>query len=199
MGQAKNRKEEIDALKLKGDTYNGYINRSADRVRKNGEVFTPPKLVREILDHLPKHSFTDKTKKFLDPACGDGAFLIEVVARKLDNGSNPIEALNTTYGIDLMRDNVVATRNRLVTYVMSRTVVIDARVRATVVRDGTILGKITSLRESGIEPEIIIGPYTTESFRDYLLMLVSNRICQGNSITEDVNTIFNRQGRKEYA
>lgn len=89
------------------------IDREKNRVKSTGEVFTPTPLVQEILEQLPTESFTDPAKTFLDPTCGDGQFLSEVVIRKLENGHTLEQALSTTYGVDLMQDNVNLTRERL--------------------------------------------------------------------------------------
>ena len=45
------------------------------------EVFTPPKLVNEILDTLPQELFTSPDTKFLDPCCKSGVFLREIAKR----------------------------------------------------------------------------------------------------------------------
>ena len=89
------------------------LERDKSRVKKTGECFTPTPLVQEILDQLPKDQFTDSTKTFLDPACGDGQFLSEVLIRKIENGSTFEEALSTIYGVDLMADNVKLCQDRL--------------------------------------------------------------------------------------
>ena len=83
------------------------------RIKQNGEIFTPTKLVQEMLDNLPEEQFTDKTKTFLDPCCGDGQFLSEVLIRKLENGIEHEHALSTIYGVDIMDDNVRLCRKRL--------------------------------------------------------------------------------------
>ena len=49
----------------------------------NDEVFTPPKLVNEILDMLPQELFRNKNTTFLDPACKSGVFLREIAKRLL--------------------------------------------------------------------------------------------------------------------
>lgn len=49
------------------------------------EVFTPPKLVNEMLDLFPPELFTDKDATFLDPVCKTGVFLREI-AKRLDAG-----------------------------------------------------------------------------------------------------------------
>lgn len=89
------------------------INRSKERIKQTGEVFTPLELVDEILDKLPSDLFKDPSKTFLDPAAGDGNFLVRVIAYKMKNGSTPTEALQTTYGVDLMPDNTARCRERL--------------------------------------------------------------------------------------
>lgn len=89
-----------------------YRDRS-DRLKKTSECFTPTQLVQEILDKLDQESFKDPTKTFLDPSCGDGQFLSEVLIRKLENGIDFETALSTIYGVDLMQDNVDLCRERL--------------------------------------------------------------------------------------
>lgn len=89
------------------------VERDRNRVKASGECFTPTPLVQEILDQLPQELFTDKIKTFLDPACGDGQFLSEVIIRKMENGATHEEALKTTYGADLMQDNCIECIKRL--------------------------------------------------------------------------------------
>ncbi len=47
----------------------------------NDEVFTPPRLVNEMLDMLPQELFESKTTTFLDPVCKSGVFLREIAKR----------------------------------------------------------------------------------------------------------------------
>jgi len=89
------------------------VDREQVRVKATGEVFTPTPLVQEILEQLPHDTFTDLNKTVLDPACGDGQFLGEVLIRKMENGSTFEQALGTIYGVDLMEDNVELCRERL--------------------------------------------------------------------------------------
>jgi hypothetical protein len=91
----------------------GGVERDKLRVKATGEVFTPTPLVQEILEKLPMEQFTDPSKTFLDPSCGDGQFLGEGLIRKMENGSTFEQALSTTYGVDLMQDNVDLCRDRL--------------------------------------------------------------------------------------
>ena len=97
---------------LKKDLMCG-VCRSPMRVKATGEFFTPTELVDEILDSMDQTIFADPTKTFLDPACGDGQFLANVLYRKLQNGIDFETAIGTVYGIDLMPDNVLLCRERL--------------------------------------------------------------------------------------
>jgi hypothetical protein len=90
------------------------IERDNLRVKQTAEVFTPTPLVQEMLDQLPQEFFTDPTKTFLDNSCGDGQFLSEVVIRKMElSGCTLEQALSTTFGVDLMPDNVQMCKKRL--------------------------------------------------------------------------------------
>lgn len=100
--------------------YMSGVNRNQSRVKSTGEVFTPTELVQELLDGLDQDLFINTAKTFIDPTCGDGQFLSEVLIRKLealgkeDITDNDFEqALSTIYGVDLMEDNVKLCRERL--------------------------------------------------------------------------------------
>jgi len=83
------------------------------RIKEYGEVFTPPELVNEILDKLPEEVW-EENKTFCDPSAGTGNFLIEIYKRKVEKyGHDPIKALSTIYGVELMEDNVIVCQARL--------------------------------------------------------------------------------------
>ncbi len=98
---------------------------SKERVKEFGEVFTPDSIVNDMLDLVDEQlehdeSYIDKT--YLEPACGDGQFLIRILYRKLKVVEQmPLEkrplglvrALASIYGVDIQADNVVASRNRM--------------------------------------------------------------------------------------
>lgn len=101
---------------MRNRPYMAGVERAKTRTKSTGEVFTPTALVDEILTTMEKNNqlvFKDPTKTYLDPAAGDGQFLSEVVLRKVQNGSTHKQALETTYGVDLMPDNVKILRDRL--------------------------------------------------------------------------------------
>lgn len=89
------------------------IFRSESRIKQNGEHFTPTGLVKIVLDQIPEECFKDPNKTFLDPSCGDGQFLSEVLIKKMENGSSFEQAISTIYGVDIMQDNVEICRERL--------------------------------------------------------------------------------------
>lgn len=102
-------------------SYMSGIDRDNLRVKATGEVFTPTPLVQEVLDNLDPILFTDPNKTFIDPSCGDGQFLSELLIRKLEavcvdgvvSEQQFEQALSTIYGIELMPDNVDLCRERL--------------------------------------------------------------------------------------
>lgn len=100
------------------------VTNPRQRIIDHGEVFTPPELVNRMLD-LVSHECERVDSRFLEPACGDGNFLAEVLRRKLltvdkkqaRNRENwkrdAILSVCSLYGIDLMPDNITTCRNRL--------------------------------------------------------------------------------------
>jgi hypothetical protein len=93
------------------------INQDKRKKRRmeSSEDFTPRPLVNEMLDKIEKYSpniFINSKKTFIDPACGNGNILIEVLKRKL-NHVDPIQAISTIYGCDIFRDNIKECRLRL--------------------------------------------------------------------------------------
>lgn len=98
--------------------------KSKQRVADHGEVFTHEREVNAMLD-MVKQETERIDSRFLEPACGTGNFLVEVLRRKLAvvkgrYSKNQLEyeryailALSSIYGIDLLMDNVEECRARL--------------------------------------------------------------------------------------
>ena len=83
----------------------------AQRIRQYGEVFTPLQTVREMLDTLEEEnpSIFDPGRTFLEPACGDGAFVVEILRRKFERCRGREDyrvALESVYGFEIQADNV---------------------------------------------------------------------------------------------
>ena len=94
-------------------TYMGGIDRDEYRVKVTAEVFTPTDLVIRMVRECGVDKFTPG-KTVLDPACGDGQFLVASKwVKVLFHGMTESDALNDIYGIDLMRDNVDLCKKRL--------------------------------------------------------------------------------------
>ena len=97
---------------------------SKQRVADHGEVYTHPREVNAMLD-LVKHETERIDSRFLEPACGTGNFLVEILARKLavvqsKYAKSQLEferyaviAVGSIYGIELLADNVTACQQRL--------------------------------------------------------------------------------------
>jgi len=86
--------------------------RTKERTKQTGEVFTPKSLVLELLNKLPANTWQPNIN-FLDNSCGHGNFLVEIVKRKIEKGLTKFQAIKSTYGIDLMTDNVEECRERI--------------------------------------------------------------------------------------
>ena len=110
--------EIIDYINhVRNRDYMSGVERDTHRVKVTAEVFTKTELVIEILDKIElsqPNIFLDPNKTFLDNCCGDGQFLSEVVIRKMERSGCTLEqALSTTYGVELMEDNVNECKTRL--------------------------------------------------------------------------------------
>jgi type I restriction-modification system DNA methylase subunit len=92
--------------------------KSRDRVSRHGEVFTKQREVNAMLD-LVKHETERIDSRFLEPACGNGNFLAEVLKRKLavvesrygksklEWERNSLIAISSIYGVDIQEDNAL--------------------------------------------------------------------------------------------
>lgn len=104
--------------------------KSKERVSAHGEVFTNLREVNAMLD-LVKPETERIDSRFLEPACGDGNFLIEILRRKLaicekrvkakqysqiQYEHDAVWAISSIYGIELLQDNVISCRERLLGY-----------------------------------------------------------------------------------
>lgn len=98
--------------------------KSKQRVADHGEVFTAEREVKAMCD-LVKQETERIDSRFLEPACGDGNFLSEILRRKLavvtkkykrsayEWERNSLLAIGSIYGVDILFDNVIARQERL--------------------------------------------------------------------------------------
>ena len=92
---------------------NKSLVKSHERIRDLGEVFTPKSIVLLMLKRLPEEFWKDPAKTLIDPSCGTGNFLVIIIALKIKMGSTPLQALSTTYGIDIAQDNIDECKERM--------------------------------------------------------------------------------------
>lgn len=96
------------------------------KVKEFGEVFTPDNIVNDMLDLIDREGAVSTeeyiNRTYLEPACGDGQFLIRILSRKLERVTTlPLEgrklgclkALCSIYGIDIQAVNVEKCRERM--------------------------------------------------------------------------------------
>lgn len=98
--------------------------KSKQRVADHGEVFTAEREVKAMCD-LVKPETERIDSRFLEPACGEGAFLTEILRRKLavvkrQYGKSPADyerysvlAVTGLYGVDILEDNAAVCRQNL--------------------------------------------------------------------------------------
>lgn len=127
--------------------YMSQITRSAQRIDTTAEVFTPDALVIEMLQSVDITHFAPG-QTVLDPACGDGQFLMAVKWLKiLAFGMSESAALADIYGVDIMRDNVDLCKQRLGggTIVMGDALAPERRLEGQTEEEHTLIN--TLLRE----------------------------------------------------
>lgn len=98
--------------------------KSKQRVADHGEVFTPPWMVEAMLD-LVKGETERIDSRFLEPACGSGNFLVQILRRKLaavelkyskadfEKRHYALFGLMCIYGVELLPDNIAECRDNL--------------------------------------------------------------------------------------
>jgi len=141
--------------------------KSRQRVADHGEVFTPPWMVEAMLD-LVRDETERIDARFLEPACGSGNFLVQILRRKLaavdrKYGASAFErrhyallALMGVYGIELLPDNIAECRAHL------RQIFVDhlgitpaddlARAATAVLALNLVHGDALTMRTHGGEP-----------------------------------------------
>ncbi len=85
-----------------------------EKVKKYGEVFTPDWLVRDMCDMLERESpeAFQPEKTFLEPTCGEGVFVLEILRRKFQRckaRKDYTTAIQSVYAMELQADNVEKT------------------------------------------------------------------------------------------
>lgn len=103
--------------------------RSRERVRELAEVFTHQREIDSMLDLIPD-AFTALDIKFLEPTCGSGNFVVEILKRKLKLVTKStcksqehyefkvLRAVSSIYGIDISPENVTEVKVRVANEVL---------------------------------------------------------------------------------
>ena len=144
-----------------------YLVKSKQRVADHGEVFTPEWMVETMLD-LVKEETERIDSRFLEPACGSGNFLVQVLRRKLAAvelkfGKSEFEkchyalfSLMCIYGIELLGDNIAECRDILLEtfaeYLQVRQLDDLYRAAANVLSENLIHGDALSMLTTGGAP-----------------------------------------------
>lgn len=141
--------------------------KSKQRVADHGEVFTPPWMVEAMLD-LVKDETERIDSRFLEPACGSGNFLVQIMRRKLaavelKYGRSDFErrcyallGLMCVYGIELLADNIAECRANVLAVFADYLNLTDAddlyRAAAYVLSQNLVHGDALTMRTHAGEP-----------------------------------------------
>ncbi|HIK26398.1 MAG TPA: N-6 DNA methylase [Thermosynechococcus sp. M46_R2017_013] len=151
--------------------------KSKQRVADYGEVLTPPHIVTAMLD-LVKQETERIDSRFLEPACGTGNFLVEVLRRKLevvkkryaksqlDYERYAVLSVSSLYGIDILADNAEECRRRLYeTFDAAYTALFGEKAKAAcrqtvryILKRNIVHGDALSLQTVGENPQPIVFP-----------------------------------------
>lgn len=133
--------------------------KSKKRVKDFAEVYTPNWLVKDMI------ALTDAATPsvtVLEPACGNGNFLAEILTQKLSNcrsEHDAITSVSSLYGIDIQEDNVSECRQRLFDMLTNRYPGIDKEIVRYVLSKNIVCGNFLTKRycSNGKELEQTIG------------------------------------------
>lgn len=97
--------------------------KSKNRVKEYAEVFTAEREVKAMCDLISSDIWGNVESTFLEPACGTGNFLVEILSRKYSQcktEKDGLKALASVVGIDIQQDNVEECRERLLRQYIER-------------------------------------------------------------------------------
>lgn len=169
--------------------------KSKKRVQQHGEVFTPKKIVNLMLDQEElQENLRDLSSTFLEPSAGEGAFLTEILRRKLkiarqisrtreEYDENALIALSSLYGIELLEDNVeLLVMNMIITFSNEYTQVVlaDFNVKS----DDVVMGHVIDSVKTIIRANMVQGNALTHLndrgeplvFSEWQLLLVKRGV-----------------------
>jgi len=182
--------------------------KSKERVQQHGEVFTPDSIVNDMLDAVDESfgksvdnawEYIDRT--YLEPACGNGNFLLRILDRKLavvktlsedDWELGLIRAVTSIYGVDIQKDNVIESRARMLKLIKEGYVDV-LELQGTEIREFSfgafnLTDNIESILKLILERNIICGNTLTgieydESGETTKQMIITEYTWDGNKVT----------------
>ena len=95
------------------ETVGSTVERSDERIKDTGEVFTPPELCAEMVSEIPQSILQNKNSTFLDNSAGSGNFLLALQTELLKYHELSHINDNMLYGVELMEDNHREICNKL--------------------------------------------------------------------------------------
>lgn len=97
--------------------------KSKKRVKDFAEVFTPDFIVKDMCDLIPNEEWEKIETTFLEPSCGNGNFIVEILRRKYEKCKDErdgLKALASVVGVDIQQDNVNECRQRVLEQFIDR-------------------------------------------------------------------------------
>lgn len=152
------------------------------KVKEFGEVFTPDSIVCDMLE-LVNNELKDKSYEeyisttYLEPSCGDGQFLIRILAQKMERIPKDatveekklllVKALCSIYGVDIQEEHVESARNRMLDVALGKPV------------------ETFDLNDKDNVIQIDLGIEMDYRYKRVLNNILANNIIQGNTLADD--------------
>ena len=91
------------------------MTKTKERIKQTGEVFTPMELCLQMVHEIPEEKLRDPTTTYLDPAMGDGNFLVTLLQVLTEEYGHQRDHVvdHQLFGTELMADNVEVAKARL--------------------------------------------------------------------------------------
>ena len=81
------------------------VDRTDDRIKETGEVFTPPELCAQMVSEIPLETLQNPASTFLDNSAGCGNFLMALRDELTKYHTLDHVVNNMIYGVEFMEDN----------------------------------------------------------------------------------------------
>lgn len=152
------------------------------KVKEFGEVFTPDSIVCDMLE-LVNNELKDSSYEeyisttYLEPSCGDGQFLIRILAQKMERIPKDatveekklllVKALCSIYGVDIQEEHVLSARKRML---------------------DVALGKPVETFDLGDKDNVIqidLGIEMDYRYKRVLNNILENNIIKGNTLADE--------------